>query len=358
MNAREPLSRPDAQKLTFAVTLLSLGTAAVLAALKVVGWWRGGSVALLASFVDSGLDVIAALASFIAVRVAAAPPDEEHRFGHGTAEAFASLLQGGLVFASAALVGQQAVDRLLRPAAVTDEVDGLFVMTLSLACTLGLVFLQSWILSRVRSVAVAGDRAHYMADLASNLAAMAGLALAAVTRQPRWDAAAGLVVALWLLWGAVKVFRESRDHLMDRELDDADRQSIVDCVLTDPQVLGVHDLRTRASGASVHVQMHVDLDPRLTLVEAHRIVVAAEQRLMQQFPTADLIIHPDPAGLAEPVGPFGEEAPSGALQSPGVRGGGAPGGPGVHGTPPGAKEGVGPSSSGRTGLEALKAPSR
>jgi ferrous-iron efflux pump FieF len=307
MNGRMSLTHAETTKLTFAITAISVATASFLTAIKLYGWLNGGSVALLASLADSALDVLAALATFVAVRVAAAPPDAEHRFGHGKAEAFSALLQAGLVFASSALIGREAVMRLIHPAPVADEGWALIIMLVSTVCTLALVSGQTYILKRARSVAVSGDRAHYAADLASNIAALIGLGVARWTGDARWDAAAGLFVALWLLWGAITVFRESGDHLMDRELNLGDRQQIIDCVLSDPQILGVHEMRTRASGAHMHVQMHVDLDPDQTLDAAHQVVDAAEARLMALFPTVDVIIHPDPAGRAEPPGLFGEE---------------------------------------------------
>jgi ferrous-iron efflux pump FieF len=310
MNAGPPLTYVQTAKLTFAVTAMSVATSGFLTALKLFGWWGGGSVALLASLADSALDVLAALATFVAVRVAAAPPDAEHRFGHGKAEAFSSLLQGGLVFASAALIGQQAVMRLIKPSPVGEEGWALVIMAVSSVLTLVLVTAQSRVLKRARSVAVSGDRAHYTADLASNAAAFIGIGIAALTHDPRWDAGAGLFVAVWLLWGAVSVFREAGDHLMDKELNAAERQRIVDCVLDDPKIQGLHDLRTHASGPGIHIQMHIDLDPDLTLTTAHQIVDAAEARLLRTFPTADVIIHPDPAGHAEPPGGFGVEQAS------------------------------------------------
>ncbi len=314
MNA-PPTSDPSAaRRLTFAVTAASVATAAALTCLKAFAWWAGGSVSVLASLADSALDVVAALATFVAVRVAAAPPDAEHRFGHGKAEAFSSLLQAGLVFATAALVGQEAVRRLFAPSARLPGGASIGVILISLAATGLLLAGQSYVLRRTRSVAVSGDRAHYAADLAANLAALVGVMLARATGELRWDAAAGLLVALWLVVGAVRVFREAGDHLMDRELDDQDRVAILACIRSDGRILGVHDLRTRASGPRIYIQMHVDLDPRLNLFEAHEIVEAAEERLLASFPAADVIIHPDPTGHLELPGRFGQEGPVGARQ--------------------------------------------
>ena len=296
------VSAQDSVALTGHVTRLSVALASVLVLAKGLAWLASGSVGLLASLGDSALDLIAALTTFFAVRYAAAPPDAEHRYGHGKAEAFASLMQAGLVFASAALIAREAVERILHPAPVESELYGMLVLVASSFAVAGLVWQQSRVLARTGSVAIHGDRAHYLADLVCNIAALVGLAGVMIFHESRIDAVAGLVVAGWLVWGAVNVFREAAAQLMDRELDEQDRQTIVQLAGDDPQVRGVHQLRSRASGPFVHLQMHMELDPALSLEAAHRIVVAAERRILARFPAADILIHPDPDGRAEAHG--------------------------------------------------------
>jgi cation diffusion facilitator family transporter len=247
------LSLDRATALTRRVTQLSVGVAAALTTIKAVAWVLSGSVAMLASLADSGLDVLAAAATFFAVRYAASPPDREHRYGHGKAEAFASLIQAGLVFASGALVAEQAIPRLIAPHRLAYEGWGLAVMALSILLTSALVSAQSWTLRRAQSVAVEGDRMHYLADLASNLIAFAGIGASALLRRGEPDALAGLVVAGWLVWGAVGVFRRAAFELMDHELSDQARRRIVELMTEDPRVGDVHQLRTRASGPYVHI---------------------------------------------------------------------------------------------------------
>jgi ferrous-iron efflux pump FieF len=254
------LTAAESLVLTRRVTTLSVGVAAVLIVIKGAAWLAGGSVAMLASLADSGLDLVASLITFYAVRYAAEPPDAEHRFGHGKAEAFSSLTQGGLVFASAALIGQEAIraccphraararrpgrggdGRLDRPDPAADPRPDRGDL-------------------KTRSVAVSGDRAHYAADLASNAVSLVGVGAASLLHLAWVDAAAGLIVALWLLWGAIGVFREAAHQLMDHELPLEDRERIIALMTADPRVLGVHQLRTRASGPYMHVQAHMDLD--------------------------------------------------------------------------------------------------
>jgi cation diffusion facilitator family transporter len=304
------LSPDRAAALTRGVTLMSVGVAALLVTAKAVAWLASGSVALLASLADSSLDLLASTLTFFAVRYAAVPPDDDHRFGHGKAEAFASLMQAGLVFASAALVGQEAIRSLLNPQPLEAGGWALAVMVLSTVMTFVLISAQTWVLKRTQSVAVSGDRAHYASDLASNMAALAGIGASAWLGLAGLDGAAALVIAVLLLWGAIGVFREAAVQLMDQELPAADRARIVDLVTRDPRLTDVHQLRTRASGPYVHMQMHVDLDPLLTLEDAHRVIVEAERRLLEAFPMADILIHPDPRGLAEPHGGAFSEAKS------------------------------------------------
>lgn len=293
------LSVEDSSRLTRRITWASIITASLLIVLKAAVWLPSGSVALLASLADSALDLAASLGTFYAVRYAAAPPDRGHRYGHGKAEAFASLVQAGLVFASAALVGREAIARLLHPQAIGAESWAMAAMAGSIVLTSLLVLAQNRVLKGVKSVAVSGDRAHYAADLASNAAALIGIGAAALTGQAWIDAAAGLIVALWLVWGAVGVFRQATLELLDHELDDEARALIRQIAADDPRIRNIHQLRTRASGPLIHIQFHVGLAPNMSLLEAHAVIVAAERRLLEAFPAADVIVHPDPDGHDE-----------------------------------------------------------
>ena len=309
MSAAPGLTLEQTTALTRRVTGLSVVVAATLIVLKAVVWQVSGSVAVLASLADSALDLLASLLTYFAVRYAAVPADAEHRYGHGKAEAFAALAQAGIVLMSAALIAREAGARLLDPAPLQHEQWAVGVMLVSMLLTGGLVVAQTRGLRRTGSVAVSGDRAHYFSDLASNLVALVGVGAAALLDQPALDAAAGVIVAAWLVWGAYAVFRESSRHLMDRELDDEARAEIRRRLYADTAVRGVHQLRTRSSGPYVHIQAHIDLDPHQSLLEAHEVLTAAEDRLLELYPSADIILHPDPQGHAEEHDePFSEES--------------------------------------------------
>ena len=292
-------SLDDAQLTTRAVTRLSVGVAVVLIALKAFALGASGSVSILASLVDSTLDLVASLGVFLAVRWAAAPADDDHRFGHGKGEALAALVQSGLVAASAVFIGWEAIQRIFDPRPVTSGYWSVLIVLISIAVTGWLVWMQGRAIRRSGSMAVQADRAHYAADLAANVVVLIGVISGAFLSAPGLDAAAGLVVAVWLFWGAGGMLTSAADHLVDKAAPDSDRMAITTAVLADPRISGVHQLRTRMAGSIIMIQMHVDLDPALTLEAAHAIVVEAENRLLAAFPRADILIHADPRGRAE-----------------------------------------------------------
>jgi ferrous-iron efflux pump FieF len=291
-------------------SVLSVVVASVLTVSKTVVLYLSGSPSVLASLTDSALDLLASIATLFAVRYARTPPDKEHPFGHGKAEAFSALFQAALVFASAAIILQECFRDFANPQPARASGLSLSVLVLSIGLTAVLVWFQNRALRAERSVAVSGDRMHYLTDFVTNIVAIVGVGLAALGLHV-FDAIAGVLMAAWFVWGAIGVLREASGHLMDRALDDKDVEAIRALTLRDAQILGVHELRTRQAGPYVLIQMHVELDPQLTLDAAHRIIISAENRLIEVYPNADIIIHPDPRGLAEPhTGVFQDSPPS------------------------------------------------
>ncbi|MFT4091916.1 MAG: cation diffusion facilitator family transporter, partial [Asticcacaulis sp.] len=202
---------PD--EMVLRVSGLSLLTALILIVLKSVAVVASGSMALLASLADSGLDLMASFITFLAIRFARRPPDSNHPFGHGKAEAFSALFQAGLVFFSAALILREGFVRLSEPQVITSGGLAIVVMIVSILLTGALVTVQGIAAKASGSVAIQADRAHYMVDLLSNGVALMGI-IAAVAGFGFVDALAGLVIGLWLVWGAIGVLRQASDHLM------------------------------------------------------------------------------------------------------------------------------------------------
>ena len=277
----------------------SVATAVVLILAKVVAYLMTDSVSLLSTLLDSLLDVAASLLNLVAVRHALTPADREHRFGHGKAEPLAGLGQAAFISGSAVFLLFEAGQRLVTPRPIENTAVGVAVMAVSIAATVALVIFQRHVIRRTGSVAIRADSLHYLGDLLVNGSVIVALLLAAATGWARIDAVFGIFIALYIVHTAWQIARASFDMLMDRELPDDDRRRIREIVGAQPGVLALHDLRTRAAGPNVFIQLHLEMDGRMSLYDAHAVADAVEKAVMQAYPGAEVIIHQDPAGVEE-----------------------------------------------------------
>ena len=297
-----PVSEPARQAaLRRRATWASVAVATLLIAVKLVAWIGTGSVALLASLVDSLVDLAASLVNFFAVRHAAVPADREHRFGHGKAEPLAALGQSAFLVGSALLLMAEAIRKLVAPAPVANPPAGIAVMLFSIVLTLGLVAYQRHVVRHTGSLAVGADELHYRGDVLLNLGVIATLVIASLFPVPLLDPLFGAAVGLWLVYGAVKIARLSLTQLMDRELPDQERARIRAIAEGHPDVSAVHDIRTRIAGPTAFIQLHIEMDGAMNLMRAHEISDDVEARLQRAFPNAEILIHEDPAGIEERV---------------------------------------------------------
>ncbi len=302
LSARAPMMR--------LATRAAVAVAALLIAAKLAAWVATGSVALLSTLVDSTLDAAASVINLLAVRSSLQPADREHRFGHGKAEPLAGLGQSAFIAGSALFVIVEAGQRLFAPEPVRRSGIGIAVMALSAALTLLLVYFQRRVVRETGSIAIRADKAHYTGDLLMNLAVIVSLALGERLGWAALDPLLAIVIALSLLWSSARIARSSMDVLMDREMPDEARARIVEISRAEPGVRNVHDLRTRSTGAVEFIQFHLELDPDITLRQAHVISDAVEARLRAAFPNSEIIVHQDPAGIDEPRADFELDPPA------------------------------------------------
>lgn len=288
--------------------LASIAVAVTLVMLK--GWasWRTGSTAMLGSLADSALDLIASLATLTGVWIASMPADEDHRFGHGKAEALAAIFQVMLIALSAFGIALRAIMQLVEGGQTAAATEGIAVSVIAILLTLALLAWQGYVMRRTRSLAIQTDHLHYKSDLLLNLAVIAALALDQFAGFGIADPLFGLAIGAWLGWGAWKAAKEAVDDLMDREWPEDKRAQFVAAAAKHPELSNLHDLRTRTSGNSDFVQFHVDMPPIMTVEQAHDIIERVEEDLCRQFPGMELLIHIDPQGhVDEPDNPLVEE---------------------------------------------------
>lgn len=278
----------------------SVAVAGVLTAAKLGAYLVTESVAMLSSLIDSSVDLVASALLLLAVAQAQRPPDRSHRFGHGKAEPLAALGQGAFVVGSALFLFFESARRLVHGVPVVHRHDlGIATMGFAMLLTGILVVYQRSVIRRTGSVAIAADRVHYAGDFMSHLAVIAGLVLAQVTGFTQIDTLFGIGIGLWLVWNARSIILDALDYLMDRELPQATRDRIKEIVRADPDTRGLHDLRTRSTGTGEFIELHLELDGRLSLKKAHEITDRVEAALQAAYPRAEITIHQEPAGLED-----------------------------------------------------------
>jgi len=274
-------------------TRASLAVASILIVTKAVAWWLSGSVSLLAGLTDSLLDGAASFLNLLAVHYALRPADDDHRYGHGKAEALAGMAQALFIAVSAVLIGYQAIIHLRDPQPLGSPAVGIAVMVLSLLLTAALLALQYKVVRETGSTAIRADSLHYRSDLLLNASILLALVLAAYG-WPELDALFGLLIAVYILWSAVQIARESTAILMDRELSEDISEHMLALACQVPGVLGAHDLRTRMSGNHWFVQLHLELPGELSLSAAHDLCDQVEAAIHQEYPQAEVLVHADP----------------------------------------------------------------
>jgi ferrous-iron efflux pump FieF len=296
--------RDETARLMRLATYASVAVASSLILVKLAAWLYTDSISLLSTLIDSLLDVVASLINLFAVRHALTPADREHRFGHGKAEPLAALGQTAFIAVSGLFLVFQAGHRLFDPRPVLHSEVGIAVMVVAIVVTFALTRFQAYVVRKTGSVAIKADSLHYLGDILVNAAVIAALLLGSQLGWTLADPLFGLAIAAYIMFNAWQIARGSLDMLMDRELPEAERARIRDIALANPNVLDLHDLRTRSSGRRTFIQVHVEMDGNMTLYSAHTVADEVEAALREAFPGAEVMIHQDPHGLEEGHAPF------------------------------------------------------
>jgi len=281
--------------LTLSAGLASVAAASILVALKLWALAETGALSVAASLADSALDLMMSLGAAAAIVYAARPADEDHAFGHTSAEDLAALAQSAFILASSGVIGWTAIRRLMAdtPHQLVSEERGLVVMVASILITLVLVWWQGRVARRTGSKVVAADRLHYLGDLIPSLGALAALWMSSRYGIGSLDAVVALGAAAVMIIGALRIGKNAWDALMDRAADPAVIAGIARIAADWPGVLGYHDLKTRTAGSRIFVNLHIELDGDQSLRQAHDIGASLRRAILAAYPQTDVIIHKD-----------------------------------------------------------------
>ncbi|MBQ7660228.1 MAG: cation diffusion facilitator family transporter [Alphaproteobacteria bacterium] len=278
---------------------LSLSLASFLTLIKMIAALFSGSLAILSSFMDSLSDVFATVVSFFAVKFSLKPPSCTHRYGYFKAESISALIQSAFIAGSGLFVLFSAAHRLLHGATVEHTLLGIVVMCISLSLTVCVVLFQKYVAKNTKSPAIEADSAHYIADIATNLSVIFSLFAVSYFRLPLIDTLTAFAIAVYLLVYACRIGAKSVSALMDRELPENIKKEVARIVQKTKGVRGFHDFRSRDLGAVYLFELHLEMEPNLSLIEAHRLTQKVETKILKKFQNAQIIIHQDPYGIKE-----------------------------------------------------------
>lgn len=293
------MSLTQETRLNLSAGLLSVTVALVLVIAKLWAFGETGSLSIAATLADSAMDLMMSLGGLVAIAYAAKPADDDHNFGHTSAEDLAALGQSIFILISATVIATAAIMRLLDNTVTLPEreASGMAVMVFSIVVTLALVLWQRRVAKQTGNRVVTADSLHYLGDLIPNIGALIALWASAQYGIGQIDSIVALAAAALLAIGAVRIGKAAFDALMDRQAD-PDMIAGIENIAQDFDGLhGFHDLKTRVAGSRVFVNMHIELDGAQTLDEAHAIGAALRRAITEAYPRADVLIHKDPVGV-------------------------------------------------------------
>lgn len=288
------ISKTEAEKLLKRATTASVAVAITLILLKTWGYIESGSVAIFGTLLDSVMDSLSSIIIFIAVRFSITPADDDHRFGHGKAEAIAGLLQAFIITVTSFLLVYEVYDKIKNPQLIGQTDLGIGIIVASIILTVLLVIYQRYVAKKTKSIAIEADGMHYTGDILLNIGVAIALVLGGYFNMVYADPFFGGVACLYLLHSAWEVFKASTDVLMDKEMSEEEKERIISIIKSHDRVIDFHELRTRSSGLNIFIQFHLDLERGISLYDAHSISDQVEEKIMKAYPTAEVFIHADP----------------------------------------------------------------
>ncbi len=283
-------------KLEKRAPLVATALSLILAIIKLSVGIMSGSVALLASAVDSIMDMFVSVFNFLAIRLSDRSPDEQFPFGYGKIEALAATLEGLVVMGSGFFILYESIQKLIHKQNVTQIPLSVIVMLISIIIVGGLVLFLAYVVKRTNNMVIKADLLHYKTDLYSNGAVLLSLAIIYFTNWYWVDIVFGAAIGIYIIKEAYELVIEGSRVLLDVSLPHEEVAQIISLVKKDQDVTDFHFLKTRYAGKYKFVEMHVVLIPDILLLHAHRIADSIEEKIKLIDPRSKwhIMIHLDP----------------------------------------------------------------
>ncbi len=294
---------PHFQKPTYKSTklekrapLVATGLSLILAIIKLTVGIMSGSVALLASAVDSIMDMFVSVFNFLAIRLSDRSPDDQFPFGYGKIEALAATLEGLVVMGSGFFILYESIQKFIHKESMTHIPLSVAVMLISITIVGGLVAFLAYVVKKTNNMVIKADLLHYKTDLYSNGAVLLSLAIIYFTDWYWVDILFGGAIGIYIIKEAYELVEEGTRVLLDVSLPEEEVAKIIDIVKNDPDVTDFHFLKTRYAGKYKFVEIHLVLTPDILLLHAHRIADSIEEKIKEIDPESQwhIIIHLDP----------------------------------------------------------------
>ncbi len=277
-------------------TVISTSVAGILVLMKMTVGIMSGSIAVLASAIDSLLDLTVSLFNYFALSNAEKDPDDKFHFGRSKIEPLAAVIEGTVISLSALFIFYEAIAKITHNREMLHMSESIWVMIASFVITAFLVAFLNYVAKKTKNMVIKADALHYKTDLFSNGAVLMALALISMTGEQLIDPILGMCIAIYMIYSAYPIIKEGVLMLLDAALEQEEIDKIIEVIKSEPVITAYHDLKTRESGSHVFISVHAVFNVSISLYDAHLIADRVEAKIRELFPDkkVHILIHMDP----------------------------------------------------------------
>lgn len=282
------------------IAFLSVASNSLVVLLKVSVGILTGSVAVLSEAIHSALDLLASFIAFISVKVSGKPADDDHPYGHGKIENISGTIETLLIYVAGIWIIYECVHKLISPEPIKLPLLAIGVMLLGALINFVVSRIVNKEANRINSVAMKSNAFHLLTDVYTSLGVGLSLILVAVTGWTFLDPIIGIALALYIMIEATKLMKKAFPPLLDARLNKSEEEEVFQAIRTfQSEYIEIQCFKTRRAGAHEHIDFHLIVPPENSIKSIHHLCDRIEDKILEKFPNAHIMIHPEPDGLQE-----------------------------------------------------------